>query len=82
MSDLRTYQMLAYMTHRPDRYRELLGLPAPKPNNTGRWPARRPLRPLWTLLGRGMSRAGAWMLRQAEPEAELTATGPQAQPTT
>lgn len=70
MSDLRTTQTLAYLTHQPARYREVLGLPREG------WQSRqstlrplRPLRPLLNLSGRLLTRAGQWLLARAgEPE--------------
>ncbi|MBN2469463.1 MAG: hypothetical protein JXN59_01970 [Anaerolineae bacterium] len=66
MSDLRTMQMLAYMTHQPARYREVLGLPA---RGWRRQEGERP-RQLWRFGGRLLTRAGQWMLARAAQQTE------------
>lgn len=68
MSDLRTYQTLAYLTHQPTRYRELLGLPK------GEWASHRGGRlPLLNLSGRLLTRTGQWLLARAGEPAETPA---------
>lgn len=61
MSDLRTIQILAYMTHQPRLYREVLGLPAQGwRRQEGQSPSR-----LRRFAGRLLIRAGQWMLARA-----------------
>ncbi len=64
MSDLRTTQMLAYMTHQPERYREVLGLPArgwwQQQDEEGKRPSR-----LQRFAGQLLTRAGQWLLARA-----------------
>ena len=76
MSDLRTYQTLAYLTHRPDSYRDLLGLP----KGSWRQPEGMLAHRLRQLGGSLLTRAGQWMLARAEQMEDMPAV-PQRQQT-
>jgi len=70
MTDLRTYQILAYLTHQPDKTREILGVPDYR--RAGPIPGGRLLA---NLLGRVLTHLGRWLLSQAG-EAERVEAAP------
>lgn len=62
MTDLRTYQTLAYLTHQPEKAREILGVPDYR--GAGMVPGGWLLRPTLYLLGRALTGLGSWLLNQ------------------
>lgn len=79
MSDLRTTQILAYMTHQPERYREVLGLPATSWWQQQRAEGERPSR-LRRFAGQLLTRAGHWLLDRAAQTDEASPVSHTQQP--
>ncbi len=69
--DLRTYQIMAYLTHQPDKAREILGVPDDR--GAGIIPGGWLLRPVINLLGRALTGLGRWLLSQSGQTGEAAA---------
>jgi hypothetical protein len=67
MTDLRTYQTLAYLTNRPDLAKEVLGVEKAA-SSRGGWADS-----LLTGLGRSLTWLGNWLLNRAEGRADAQA---------